>query len=213
VASNRRMDDELGEIRDLATDYPDYLLRSATRASNGFEIKLDLIPVGGPEEANRGVTINCENLLDFGLRNELALKLELEYLELTRDHPLLWKYHYDSGSAFFSGVPNNPLAAIGALYQAHWTTVGDWFGLDKYLNCQMDLITLLNTGSGNLAYGPVPLLEAYRDALSEHGIQVEIVARRAAGEDLVPELRQIETESKVLLMSESFVIGYGWKLV
>lgn len=182
-----------------------FVLQCARRSGPSLYLEIEVI---GSEKFQQVGTLICENMLNFGLGNDYV-----SGLELTEDHPLLWEYQHDSASALFSGVPVNALAAAGALYQAHQKTARDWFRLTKHVNCQIEIVKLLNSGSGLLARGPIPLLEIYRDALREYGIDIQICSPHPPGGHLADTERQdwLRTEVKVLLIGSSYVIGTGWR--
>jgi hypothetical protein len=149
----------------------------------------------------------CEEVLEYKLKDGVA-----QSVELTDDHPLLWKFRHDSASAYFSGSAPNVLAAVGALYEVHLREVGEWFNLEDCVNSQIVMSNLLLTGNGLLAQGPMPLLVKYKDALRSHGILVDIVSPYPAGGRMSSlELQnKLRNESKVLLIGDSFVTGVGW---
>src|ERR1700750_2585931 len=74
-------------------------------------------------------SIRCRHLLTQRLGSEAAFSLEL-----TDDHPSLWAFKYPNASAFFSGVPANSQACVGALYQAHEGAVRGWLDFGYGVN-------------------------------------------------------------------------------
>jgi len=52
--------------------------------------------------------------------------------------------------------------------------VGEWFSLREFINAKVLTSALLQSGSGLLAQGPIPLLEIYEEVVERHGIEVEI---------------------------------------
>jgi len=134
-------------------------------------------------------------VLEFAIDSSLGAELEL-----VDRHPLLWQHQHDSATAYFTGVPSNPLAAVGAVTEAHETAVNGWFTTAKYLNRSASLGDLLKSGSGMLARGPVPLLEAYKAALENYATEVQIIGRHG----------RLRRESRALVTGRSYVIGMGW---
>ena len=150
--------------------------------------------------------IRCKNTLKSILSNEGGFSLDL-----LKNHPLLWEFTYPSAPAFFSGIPANSAACVGALYETHSKAVGAWISFGSQFNNNLPISQLLSTGNGLLAQGPVPLLSLYKEALLVHGVEVNIVNEYGpkfwngtSWESLVGE------EVKVLLLGASYVIGIGW---
>lgn len=182
----------------------DCVLLTAARVGDGFQMEIEVTEL---DDHRRRVFAECERLLEFVLDGVSASSLEL-----TDQHPLLWQYQHDSASAFFSGVPTNTLAAIGAMVDAHWSAAKDWIRFTKYLNITTNLKDLLGSGTGLLARGPVPLLEIYKQALRDYGTEVQIIFPYPYGGRLGdPAMRtRLKTESKALLLGDSYVTGMGW---
>ena len=205
------MDTLLAYLAEIQTgDDDDIAIRieSVANAGMGLELRLEVATVGfGVEESTRSFHIRCEELLEYSIKSRVATSLEL-----TSDHPLLWQFTQDSTSAFFSGKPADAYAAVGALYEAHQNAVGDWFGLENYLNGSFIPRELLSGGYGLLAQGPVSLLAAYKDALRPHGIEVEIGKPSPPGGRMSsPDLQhRLRNESRALLIGDSWITGIGW---
>jgi hypothetical protein len=150
--------------------------------------------------------VRCGSTLKCILSNEGGASLDL-----LQNHPLLWDFTHPSASAFFSGVPANSAACVGALYETHLRAVGNWISFGPQFNKNLPLSHLLSTGNGLLARGPVSLLSFYKEALLTHGVEVNIVSeygpkfwdgtkwKSLVGEDI-----------KILLLGSSYVIGIGW---
>ena len=151
--------------------------------------------------------IRCEEVLEHNLKC-----LGASTIELTDDHPLLWKFRHDNASAYFNGTPSSALAVVGGLYEAHQREVGDWFSLQEFVNAGVLTSELLRSGNGLLAQGPIPLLEIYKEVTERHGIQVEIQSPYPPSGRMSSPARQnrLRNESKVLLIGESFITGIGW---
>jgi hypothetical protein len=186
-------------------DETDISIRTTARIGSGFQMELEV--VSESNEVRRTVLAQCDELLTCQLDGGSAAKIEL-----AERHPLLWEYQHDGASAYFSGVPSNPLAAVGALIDAHGIAVKEWFGVSKYLNTSKSLRSLLEAGDGLLACGPVPLLEIYALTLREHGTEVQIMSPYPPGGLLSDpgRVKRLRTESKVLLIGKSYAVGLGW---
>ncbi|WP_133406886.1 hypothetical protein [Parashewanella tropica] len=106
--------------------------------------------------------IECEDVAESTLNIEAGGSFQL-----VTEHPILDEYTGESGTLFFSSKPNNPYEVIGSLYTAHESYFKGWRNLSKYLNTNIPITDLLNSGNGSLASAPIPILELYKNALSE----------------------------------------------
>jgi hypothetical protein len=151
--------------------------------------------------------VRCEDVLAFVLRKGSAC-----WVELTNDHPLLWEFRHESASAYFYRAPLNADAAVGALYEAHQNAIGSWIRFGQHLNSPPGLSKLLAAGNGLLAQGPVPLLALYKETLRPLGVEVDIRFSRPPQTWDGTHWRRLarENNTKVLLLSTSYVIGNGW---
>jgi hypothetical protein len=189
-------------------DDDDTVIRIASVTTNGQGLELRLEVSTFNLEANtRTFAVRCEELLDYVIRDKVASSVVL-----TSNHPLLWRFTYDTASAFFYGVPANAYAATGALYEAHRNAVDDWFGLETQVNGGLKLSQLLSAGNGLLARGPIPLLSMYKDVLSQYQVDVEIVSPYPPGGRMGPPEVQnrLRNETKALIIGDSYVVGIGW---
>lgn len=182
------------------------LCNEITRLGIGLKIGFDISTAEWDDEPRR-VEVVCEEVLSYGLIYEAASSLELK-----RSHPLLWRFQEDTASAFFYGKPPDVDAAIGTLYEAHKTAAGGWISLANQINAAVDLRSLLASGNGLLARGPVSLLNAYKTALISCGIEVELRALHPHGGIMSdPQIHErLRQESQVLLFGGSHIVGIDW---
>jgi hypothetical protein len=132
-------------------------------------------------------------------------------LDFHDDHPLLWQFQQQTGSAFFQGAPDDVRAAVGVLYEAHQRQTHGWISFDAYFNRSQPLSALLATGNGLLARGPLSLLALYRDVLNVFGTQVYILFLRDPEQWDGREWKPLNgTEAKLLKLGSSYVIGVSW---
>ena len=203
------MDSLLDLISEIGEgDVDDTVIRIGTvkTIGKGLELRLEVSTFNWGENS-RKIEVRCEEVLDYAIRNEVASSIIL-----TSDHPLLWRFTYDTASAFFNGIPPDVYAATGALYEAHRHATDDWFGLETQLNGGLKLSQLLCAGNGLLAWGPVPLLTIYKDVLSQYSVEVEIVGSYPPGGWMSPAEVQnrLRKETKALIIGDSYVSGIGW---
>jgi hypothetical protein len=181
-------------------------LASVTWSGAGMELGLE-VSTYNLGEKSRHLQIRCEDVLTYALTDQAASSLEL-----TGSHAVLWRFTYDSAKAFFYGAPADANAAVGALYEKHRQAAGDWFGLETYINRGVELRELLSAGNGLLAEGPLPILTVYKDVLAQYGVQVEIGSPYPPGGRMshAHVQQRLRTETKALLIGESYIIGLGW---
>ncbi|MBB5060813.1 hypothetical protein HDF16_005549 [Granulicella aggregans] len=198
--------DLIAEIGDADDDDTVIRIGTVTTIGKGLELHLELSTFDLGENT-RKIEVRCEEVLDYAVRNEVASSIIL-----TSNHPLLWRFTYDTASAFFKGTPPDVYAATGALYEAHRHATDDWFGLETQLNGGLKLSQLLSAGNGLLARGPIPLLTAYKDVLSQYSVEVEIVGPYPPGGMMssAEVQNRLRKESKALIVGDSYVAGIGW---
>jgi len=206
------MDELLALIAELAAAEDDddtvIVCKSVTNRAPAFSIGLEISTFVG-EKKTRNVTIACEEVFAYSLKEDVA-----SGIQLTGNHPLLWRFQQDSASAFFRGAPPDPYAAIGAIYAAHRRATGNWIGLETHLNDEIELSDLLSGGHGLLAKGPISLLMSYKQALGRYGVEVEICSPWPPGgwHKSQDAQRRLRAETKALLLGNSYIVGIGWVL-
>jgi hypothetical protein len=176
-------------------------------ARNGDGLRLEIEVRNDDTEQMWLVSASCDRLFEFVVHSGIGSSLDL-----IEEHPLLWEYHHDHASGYFSGAPADSFAAVGAIAEAHRSVMGDWYSFTRYLNCSVSPKNLLESGSGLLAQGPLPLLEIYKEALAGFGVDVQIVSPHpSGGRFLKPEMIRLRCESQVLVAGDSYAIGTPWK--
>jgi len=139
--------------------------------------------------------VHCDQLRSHNIRTEFGSPLLL-----TEDHATLWEYQHDTAQAFFYGTPQNADACVGALYTAHVRSVGSWIEFIRFFNSTSSLRDMLKTGGGLLARGPIPILEVYKEALRDLGVDVDI---RFPRPNKIPGVQ-------ALIIGKSYFVGNGW---
>ncbi len=110
-------------------------------------------------------------------QRRLIRHVTFDQMTVHDDHVLLWDYCQDWVHVSFKGRPANVRTAVGALYEAHVSVVGDWVPFNTYFNhLYKPCGKLLDAGSGMLARGPLRLIERYADTLKALGVRASIVA-------------------------------------
>jgi len=126
---------------------------------------------------------------------------------LLDEHELLLEYRAEQVTLFFTGKANDPHSLVGALYEAHVDTVADWYPFERFLNPQMPLVDLLQSGFGQLADGPAPLIEAYERVINEYGVRGSRTKPQPAvwwdGENWAPDGESV----RVFLLDDMYVVA------
>ena len=127
-------------------------------------------------------------------------------LRVVDDHVLLAPYLAPLARLGFCGRPSSVTDAVGALAEAHWRVAGDWVPFDAFLNPQVEIAELLAAGTGVVAEGPRPILEAYQVALRRHGIETSV-----SPDDFTRRRPLNRATLRALLLTPSYVIGTGFE--
>jgi hypothetical protein len=141
--------------------------------------------------------IRCDDVVE----NSLSLQADNNLFILDADHPLLLEHTTRQASILFSGAAFDPIRPVGALTIAHQRVVGGWRPLSRYL--RPDAEWALRNPSGQLGDGPVPLLDAYAEALEPLGVHCRLLSQRPARHRDVITGKWFDTdpEVQVLLLS------------
>ncbi|GAA3913161.1 hypothetical protein GO495_24785 [Chitinophaga oryziterrae] len=134
------------------------------------------------------------------------------YVDLKKDHPLLWDYNNIQASLYFNGQPDDFYRLYWDLHNIHTSLYGSYNTIDKYLNEVGQLDKLLKSGYGLLANGPKNLLVKFAECLEENGIKSSITNEREPvywnGSRTVSALQNLS----VLLIGESYIITNEFKI-
>lgn len=174
---------------------------SAENTAQGIVIQLFLVPGDGSEEQHW--RIECSGVRDFQLRGEFS-----DGLCVISEHPVLLPFAEQVTDLYFYSASPNPMATVGALLESHREIVGSWIPFERFLNVlPKRLSQLLTASSGQLASGPVSLMEAYSRVLGEHGIHSSMLPNRSPafwdGEKWVVSSAPL----RALILEDSYVVA------
>jgi hypothetical protein len=143
----------------------------AQSTAEGMALELILVPGDGADEQHWRV--DC-----FGVREHL-LRGEFSGLQIVSEHPVLLPFTEQVTDLYFYSASPNPMATVGALFERHRDLVGSWIPFERFLNVvTKGLSPLLAASSGQLASGPVSLMEAYSSVLGEYGVRSSMLPSR-----------------------------------
>ena len=133
-----------------------------------------------PIDCEMKIRFDCDAWDVKGVRREFLFKcggvlgrsLEcgpVESIQLVSEHPLLWSYTCDYAYLNFYSSPENSYEIVGRLYEAHAKLFGNRKHLHQFLNplFKETSHSLLEGGFGMLAYGPMPIMKAYAEAIGD----------------------------------------------
>ena len=117
--------------------------------------------------------VDCVGVLEHRISTGGCDEIDLSY-----DHPLLWSYIFPEASISFYGAAEDHRSVVGALYEQHFTLVGDWIPFRHFMNGNP--IEMLRGRYGMLAEGPTPLIETYAQVLESFKIDCRITEPKPA---------------------------------
>ncbi|MDN3019915.1 hypothetical protein PH210_27615 [Paenibacillus sp. BSR1-1] len=171
----------------------------------GFKKYLDKITVDinltfyGEEEIQEEWKIVCENNGTHRFEFEVV-----EEWEIFSDHELLWDYNKEYVSIYFNGKTNSTTDVIGELYKAHYNNTEGYIPFGEYINHLVYRIDkLLDGGIGLFAYGPLNLLDSYRNVLTKYGYKTNVYPLNYRNEKDYKK----DTDYKLLVMGNSYVVA------
>src|ERR1043166_6828515 len=120
-------------------------IRSATWLADSLEM---CIVVDHGDETTSEWVISCEHVLEC-LLTRSAGAVGLDYW--VKEHPLLSQYSFSHDALYFSAAPPVPDQVVGELWFEHSRATDDWIPFDRYINRNLPLRALLESGSGLIA--------------------------------------------------------------
>lgn len=142
--------------------------------------------------------------------NTEGYHIEMEtcyYIEVVKDHPVLWDYNAPTVQLYFNGSTTSPERIIVQLYERHRQVADTWIPFHQYFNPELSLQKLLLSGHGLLAHGPAILLKEYADIVIASGITLSTTAEKQRlywnGEERVPYPEGL----KAVIIGKSYVVA------
>jgi hypothetical protein len=120
-----------------------------------------------------------------------------EFLSVSQSHPVLWEDVAPRGVLSFHGPVKNPGELLLRLFNAHGRVTEGCIPVERYFSSSMPLVDLLGGGFGEVATGPVPVLEEYKRELIGYGVKASIMVTQ----------RPSPTELQALLVGRSYVVA------
>ena len=157
-------------------------------------LEVHLVRTDRPRADARTWRIQARGVLEFRLVSH-----EVESIELTQRHPLLWTYDQDEVELYIQGQLLDVHAVIGRLQVAHETLARGWIAFGAYFNDRTPLQVLLAAGSGLLATGPSSVISAYQKVLEAEGLQCSALNQGSLG--------ALDAEPRVLILGRSYIIA------
>jgi hypothetical protein len=195
--------DALEAWRVWDTGYGEAAVVSVTETAHVLELRLRFPK---SDDAADHYIVRCE-----AVRNHEVHPAEIEEeIRLLDEHELLLEHQAERVTLTFTGTADDTLSMVGALYVAHVDAVGSWYPFERFLNPEMDLVGLLQSGYGQLAEGPEPLIEAYERVLNRYDIRTSRLTPRPPvwwdGEEWTPGGEGV----RVLFLDDMYVVAQNF---
>ncbi len=123
-----------------------------------------------------------------------------ESLELAEEHPLLWEDCTAWGRLTFHGDVGNPVRVVIELLGAHRRATRGLVPFERYWTRGLPPWELLAGRYGEVAHGPVPLVEVYQQVIDRYHVASAITESHAAP----------DRHPKILVMGPTYVIADGF---
>ena len=128
-------------------------------------------------------------------------------LEISKDHPILWKFSDMQSEIYFNGHCSDVDKLFISLYKIHRALFEDLIPFSDSIRSVDDLSWLMKTTSGLLAQGPRKLMTEYSGLLAQFNLQYSVIGDRIPtywdGEKHVNEVGN----AKVLFIDNSYIIA------
>jgi len=122
-------------------------------------------------------TLHCSDVIEYSLR-DAHYQIGLNIHEA--DHPAIDQYTESREGVYLSKAAAESERVVGQLWAAHLECVDDWIPFDRYLNCELPLRTLLESGNALVASAPSFLASVYFEVLASNRCEPSRVPAGAA---------------------------------
>ena len=121
-------------------------------------------------------------------------------LEVADEHPLLWEDCAAWGRLSFHGDVGNPVRVVIELLAAHRRATRGLVPFERYWTRSLPPWELLAGRYGELAHGPMPLIQVYQQVIDRQGVTSAIAASRPAPEG----------HPRIIVMGATSIIADGF---
>jgi hypothetical protein len=147
--------------------------------------------------------IRAQGVVDYRFQHGVAGEVSLAGL----DHPVV-RQHADLHCALsFHGRASSPHQLVGQLAHEHQSITSGWIEFGRYLNQAVDPFTLLDSGFGRVADGPLFLMDAYERTLGSFGIRTSRLPARRANQWDGARFVEVDKALTALLIGDNFVVA------
>jgi hypothetical protein len=123
-----------------------------------------------------------------------------ESVEVAADHPLLWEDTAAWGRLSFHGDVGNPVRVVIELLGAHRRATHGLIPFERYFTRNQPPWELLASRYGEIAHGPMPIIELYQQIIERYHVTSAVTPSRPAP----------ERHPSILVMGATFVIADGF---
>lgn len=103
-------------------------------------------------------TLHCSGVIEYLLRDG-HYQVGLNICE--SKHPVIEQHTQSREGVYISKPPDDPDKVVGQLWAAHVERVDDWISFDTYINSELPLRKLLESGNALVASAPAFLASIY----------------------------------------------------
>ncbi len=167
-----------------------------------FDIQVSIPRYNDEEEIIRNWTIETKQYRESKISFDFS-----STLQISADHPLLWRFSDIQSSLYFSGDCSEKEKLFFDLYHVHQSLFEDLISFRSSLNSSTNFEKLITSGNGLLSVGPNKLLAEYSKILEKHNLKHSIIGDRNPtywnGEMHVPE----SGNAKILFIDDSYIVA------
>ena len=199
---------DLGDLQELLDDE----MRQVVAWVAGVEVDVDRprlrleLRIVDYSRAETTRIIECHDVVDWTLTHGVIYSAALH-----DDHPALLPYNETQGTLYFVGAIPDPDATAAAA-AASWTRIaGRFVDLASASNQLLGSRgALLRSGRGQVASGPITLLQAIAEALEAGGARTTILPTKGPGaayDRSLSEWVNVPSDVSVLVLDGSWVVA------
>ena len=191
---------DLLEATDTARfeDFGSMNLESAKWLKGNLDLELAIYYDDTDDGSRELWALSCKTVYDYMLAR--AVRCGINYWR--DEHPALAQFAEPLEHLYFGAPTDHPDRVLGKLLRVHRKVSDDWIPFDKYLNTLIDMSDLIRSDYGQLAYGPLTLIDSYFDVLQEEGMRPRRVGSPA---------KPIAPKAEMIHFGDSYVIARSFE--
>lgn len=134
---------------------------TAVDNANGLVVRYECDDWAG-EDKRRRFNIFCRGVVEYEVRPSPS-----DFVHFLVSHPLLWNHNEPHGCLYYSSQPDSRHEVLGRIWEVHERIFKGWRPLAEFANVSYggQPVEFCRGSHGQLAHGPLPLMEAYMEAV------------------------------------------------